>query len=254
MLPFKVLVMVCVCCRCCVCCKCGRGVSDASSDEPYDVPGAKHIPVPVYEKSRRKRVKQPRSASHEVAGSSGVKVTDVKCVRAVSAWSFWSVPLDVDVVPLNTKPVNVSDESLPWIDDNSQDEAYCCRQKRKPGFRPLRGSSVPASGTPPEESPVASDSTHRRRKKHKKMDKKSSGGGFFQRWFGGTERTTPERGPTVSPPRALSPNRDENDYATIDRIRYGKRESSMPASPRNVRFTERPIDTAARAQMQYRPR
>ncbi|KAK6013547.1 hypothetical protein OSTOST_21134 [Ostertagia ostertagi] len=218
--------MVCVCCRCCVCCKCGRAVvSDVSSDEPYDIPGAKHIPVPVYGKSRRKHVKHTRSSSHEVAGSSGTNVIDVKCGRAVSALSFWDVPLDVDVVPLDTKPVTVSDESLPWIDDNSQDDADCCRQKqRKPGFRPLRGSSVPVSGTPPEHSPVASDSTRRRRRKHKKMDKKSSGGGFFQRWFGGTERTTPERGQTVSPPRAMSPNRDENDYATIDRIRYGKRE------------------------------
>ncbi|PIO75522.1 hypothetical protein TELCIR_02436 [Teladorsagia circumcincta] len=213
----QVLVMVCVCCRCCVCCKCGRGVSDVSSDEPYNIPGAKHIPVPVRGKSRQKHVKHTRSASHEVAGSSGTNVIDVKCGRAVSALSFWDVPLDVDVVPLHTKPVTVSDESLPWIDDNSQDDADCCRQKRKPGFRPLRGSSVP-------------------------------------RWFGGTERTTPERGQTVSPPRAVSPNRDENDYATIDRIRYGKRESSMPASPRNVRFTEEPLHAAARAQMQYRPR
>uniref|UniRef100_A0A7I5E7B1 ULP_PROTEASE domain-containing protein n=1 Tax=Haemonchus contortus TaxID=6289 RepID=A0A7I5E7B1_HAECO len=126
------------------------------------------------------------------------------------------------------------------------------RQKRKPGFRPLRGSSAPASGTPPEHSSVRGDST-RRQRKHKKMEKKS-GGGFFQRWFGGTERTTPERGQTVSPARAISPNRDENDYATIDRIRFGKRESSMPASPRNVRFTEQSLQTNNRAQMQYRPR
>lgn len=81
------------------------------------------------------------------------------------------------------------------------------------------------------------------------MDRKSSGGGFFQRWFGGA---TPERELTVSPPRAMSPSRDENDYATIDRIRFGKRESSMPASPRNVRFTEDPL--GVRAQLQYRPR
>nr|CDJ95610.1 Protein CPNA-2, isoform d [Haemonchus contortus] len=166
--------------------------------------------------------------------------------------SMWNVPLDMDVVPLNTKPVTVS-ESLPWIDDSSsQDEFDCSRQKRKPGFRPLRGSSAPASGTPPEHSSVRGDST-RRQRKHKKMEKKS-GGGFFQRWFGGTERTTPERGQTVSPARAISPNRDENDYATIDRIRFGKRESSMPASPRNVRFTEQSLQTNNRAQMQYRPR
>ncbi|KAK6053006.1 hypothetical protein COOONC_09490 [Cooperia oncophora] len=151
----QVLVMVCVCCRCCVCCKCGRAVSDSSGDEPYNIPGAKHIPVPVYGKSHQKRIKKQG--------------------------------------PLHTK-----------------------------SLAPVVLTSL-KSGTPPEQSsPVASDST-RRRRKHKRMDKKSSGGGFFQRWFGGAERT-PERGQTVSPPRTMSPNRDENDYATIDRIRYGKRE------------------------------
>ncbi|VDO89810.1 unnamed protein product [Haemonchus placei] len=173
--------MVCLCCRCCVCCKCGRrGVSDGSGDDRYEKPGAKHIPVPVYGKSQLKRIKQTRSSSHEASSSSSKSVITTKRERRerpVSAMSMWNVPLDVDVVPLNTKPVTVS-ESLPWIDDSSQDEYDCSRQKRKPGFRPLRGSSAPASGTPPEHSSVRGDST-RRQRKHKKMEKKS-GGGFFQ--------------------------------------------------------------------------
>ncbi|KAJ1348476.1 hypothetical protein KIN20_003779 [Parelaphostrongylus tenuis] len=87
------------------------------------------------------------------------------------------------------------------------------------------------------------------------MDRQANGGGFFQRCFGGST-TGQERQATSPPSRALSPYRDENDYATIDRLRFGKRESSMPASPRNVRFTEDPSSQIfnSRAQMQYRPR
>ncbi|ETN68721.1 hypothetical protein NECAME_15673 [Necator americanus] len=47
----------------------------------------------------------------------------------------------------------------------------------------------------------------------------------LQRWFGGG--APPERERTTSPSRAISPYRDENDYATIDRLRYGKKECTF---------------------------
>ncbi|WKX95677.1 hypothetical protein Q1695_012271 [Nippostrongylus brasiliensis] len=216
----QVLVMVCVCCRCCVCCKCGRGGgSSGSGDDSYRIAEGTSVPV-----RGKRRLKKRRSFSHEVASSSRKSVQSdrpVQSVRPVSELSYWHVPSNVDVVPLSTKPVVVSsDENLPFIDADGEN-ADCCRQKRKPGFRPLRGSSVPISGATAEPPAVASSST-RQQRRTRKMDKsKSSGGGFFQRWFGGAP---PERERTVSPPRAVSPYRDENDYATIDRIRFGKRE------------------------------
>uniref|UniRef100_A0A1I7WW09 Titin n=1 Tax=Heterorhabditis bacteriophora TaxID=37862 RepID=A0A1I7WW09_HETBA len=191
--------MVCVCCHaCCVPCRCRECPKVCDF---YDIPGRIHIPVPVYEKCHKCPKLRSRSTSD------------------VSSISF-SVPSDLTCVPLSTVPVSVN-ISLPWIDAEGNNPD-CCRSERKTGFRPLRGSAVPASSVISDDQPVPRASSGKKRK----MEKKSSGGGFFQRWFGGgVSPLDASRERTTSPFReTASPNRDENDYATIDRIRYGKRE------------------------------
>ncbi|KJH46062.1 hypothetical protein DICVIV_07872 [Dictyocaulus viviparus] len=221
----KVPVMVCVCCRCCVCFKRSHRKSGDSEDDAYDIPGAKHIPKPVNRpRLQKSRVKQHRSVSHDVY-CSVTKNSQVQNVSSpASVASFWNVPLDVDVVPLETKPFTVSIENLPWIDDDGTDPD-CCRQKRKPGFRPLRGSSAPSTGTKATPTPTSSSSLIKLEKSKKKaMDKRANGGGFFQRWFGGSAQSQQDQNTASTPSRTTSPYRDENDYATIDRLRFGKRE------------------------------
>lgn len=154
LVPFKVLVMVCLCCRCscCTSCKCccfgGRRSRRRAVEDTYHIPGVKHNPTPWYGLCCKKYVTQRRSASANEATSSNDKPTDVQSSyprHAVSSVELWSgVPLDVDVVPLQTKPVTVPENiSIPWIDAEGNNPD-CCRQRRKPGFRPLRGSSAPA--------------------------------------------------------------------------------------------------------------
>ncbi|RCN36085.1 hypothetical protein ANCCAN_18035 [Ancylostoma caninum] len=180
--------MVCLCCRCscCTSCKCccfgGRKSRRRAVEDTYHIPGAKHTPS-GHGLGPKKYVAQRRSASaNEATGPSGknVNVQSSSPRHAVSTVELWSdVPLDVDVVPLQTKPVIVTDDTIPWIDAEGTN-ADCCRQRRKPGFRPLRGSSAPASGTSAEPLETSSETSAKRQEKSKKMDKKSSGGGFFQ--------------------------------------------------------------------------
>ncbi|KAL6735711.1 hypothetical protein Aduo_006125 [Ancylostoma duodenale] len=179
--------MVCLCCRCscCTSCKCccfgGRKSRRRAVEDTYHIPGAKH--TPGHGIGPKKYVTQRRSASANEATGPGAKNPDVQSSsprHAVSTVELWSgVPLDVDVVPLQTKPVTVTDDNIPWIDAEGTN-ADCCRQRRKPGFRPLRGSSAPASGTSAEPLENSSETSAKRQEKSKKMDKKSSGGGFFQ--------------------------------------------------------------------------
>ncbi|CAD6198985.1 unnamed protein product [Caenorhabditis auriculariae] len=203
-LALQVSWMVCMCCRtCCKCCKCAKGKrrdeEEADSDE-YTVPGAIHIPVPVYRKGgggRRggRSASAPQVHSMPVFPSLVASSSILKSSSSSHRHSMWERSLDVatDVRPLATPPVSFADEPLPWIDSGG-DNPTCCREKRKPGFRPLRGSSLPPeiaggspwTGTSRSTEPVPSDSSRRlRKRKMEKRSGQSSGGGFFQRWFGG---------------------------------------------------------------------
>uniref|UniRef100_A0A8R1E6I1 Uncharacterized protein n=1 Tax=Caenorhabditis japonica TaxID=281687 RepID=A0A8R1E6I1_CAEJA len=323
--------MVCVCCRCCMC-KCvpkcgGKSVrktahkdsptiadDDGRDAPPYEVPGAIHIPKPVYSKKKQVSKSRSSSAPHVAVPSLVSSSTNFKRM------SMWSTSLNVksDVEPLHTPPLVVQ-PNLDFIDKEGNN-AGCCREgdTRKPGFRPLRGSglsSTPATSTSATSaSEVKKDRKKKQEKKgksSKKMERKpaSSGGGFFSRWFGGgssgnnsqqnlaggeevidarSERKTAKQreqelllrserrpgGRTHSheeyrrhqqPNLLVDTNLDEDDYATIDRVRRtNNREMSMPASPRNVHFVDEPSGPLSRtmnesafgdrAHLQYRPR
>lgn len=107
----QVAVMACVACRssCCCCCQCRHCPSPPS---PYLLlPRAASLPSP--------------RAFHK-GYSRGVSLDRVLLVDE----------------PLDTPPVRVSID-LPFIDAEG-DNPDCCRKKRKPGFRPLRGHSASA--------------------------------------------------------------------------------------------------------------
>ena len=145
--------MVCVCCRCCLC-KCvtgGREVreqkkqlqeptkaDDDGRDLPYEVPGLIHIPKPVY----GKKLSKSRSSSvpHVAVPS---LVSSSSNYKRMSMWET-SLNVQSDVEPLHTPPL-VVERKLDYIDKEGNNPS-CCREKgkRKPGFRPLRGSGSPS--------------------------------------------------------------------------------------------------------------
>ncbi|CAB3405338.1 unnamed protein product [Caenorhabditis bovis] len=315
--------MVCVCCRSCCLCKCAsderclvgchgrrgrRARSTNAADEAYTVPGAIHIPTPVYRKERRSA---PPSA-HKSSSSSSV----VPSLVRFSQTSMWESSLNAreDVEPLSTAPIVVvaaDNASLDFIDKDGN-HPECCREasngaRFKPGFRPLKGTPEPPAAESASEEDKSTTTTSKKKKKKNTMDKQqrqTSGGGFFQRWFGGgaaappnndvidarvSERKTAKqreqellqraerkpggrthshegfRTPRQLQATTLANQTDEDDYATIDRIRRSNvREMSMPASPRNVHFVDEPSGPLSRtmnetafgdrAHLQYRPR